>query len=90
MTPEICPNCGDVVPPRAKACPGCGACEETGWSEDAKADSLGIPSEDFDYEEYVRREFEGEAPKRKWGWVWAVTAAALLAVFAWAFFRPHL
>ena len=23
-TPEICPNCGAEVPPRAKACPECG------------------------------------------------------------------
>jgi hypothetical protein len=89
MTPDICPNCGEVVPAKAKACPECGACDETGWSEEGRADALGLPSEEFDYDDYVKREFEGEQPKRKFGWVWIVTAILLLAFFAWAFLAPH-
>lgn len=84
MTPEICPNCGEVVPEKAKACPECGACEETGWSDDAKADGLGLPSEDFNYDEYIKREFENAEPKRKFGSVWFVTTIILLALLAWA------
>ena len=87
MTPEICPNCGEIVPPKAKACPECGACEETGWSDEGRADALGLPSEEFDYDDYVKREFEGENPKRKFGAVWIITAIVLLALFAWAFLR---
>ena len=87
MTPDICPNCGEVVPPKAKACPECGACEETGWSDEGRADALGLPSEEFDYDEYVKREFEGENPKRRWGAVWLITAIILLALFAWGLLR---
>jgi hypothetical protein len=83
MRPDVCPNCGELVPDNAKACPGCGSCEETGWSDDARADQLGIPSESFDYDEYVKREFEGENPKRKFGALWTVTAIVLLGAFAW-------
>ena len=90
MTPDVCPNCGEEVPAKAKACPGCGACEATGWSEDAHAEALGIPSESFDYEEFVKREFEGEKPKQKVRWVWLVTGVVLLAIFAWAFLGPHV
>ena len=43
MNPEVCPNCGAAVPRKAKACPGCGADETTGWSEAAYADNLDLP-----------------------------------------------
>ena len=85
MTPEICPVCGEIVPDGAKACPECGSCEETGWSDAGRADSLGIPSDDFDYDEYVKREFEGEKPKRKFTAVWVITAIVLLLLFGWMF-----
>ena len=49
MPPEICPNCGAEVPPKARACPECGADEATGWSEEAHASGLDLPDEDFDY-----------------------------------------
>jgi hypothetical protein len=90
MTPEICPNCGEMVPEKAKACPECGACEETGWSDEAKADALGIPDDSFDYDEYVKREFEGENPKRKFGALWVVTAIVLLGLFVWYLLSPHV
>ncbi len=44
-TPDYCDNCGEEVPPRAKACPACGACEETGWSERARTQSMDIPDQ---------------------------------------------
>ena len=87
MRPDVCPVCGEVLEDDAKACPECGSDETTGWSDDAKADSLGIPSDEFDYDDYIKREFEGEKPKRKFGGVWIVTAIVLLALFAWAFLR---
>jgi hypothetical protein len=89
MTPDICPVCGEVVPAKAKACPECGADEQTGWSDAGRADSLGIPSEDFDYDDYVKREFEGEKPRGKFGAVWIVTAIVLLLLFVWAFARQR-
>ena len=83
MTPEICPNCGEDVPRNARACPGCGADETTGWAEDAQqatTSDLGLPDEDFDYQEFVKREFGRASPKpRGIHWFWWVLAILLLA-----------
>ncbi len=87
-TPETCPNCGADVPPHAKACPECGACEATGWSEEAKADGLGLPDDSFEYDDYVRREFGQEKlVPRGLHWFWWATAAALIAALLWLLFR---
>jgi len=82
--PEICPVCGAQVPPRARACPGCGADEKTGWSEQARYDSLDLPDENFDYQEFVDREFGGKNPVRRGGrWFWWVAAIIVLLCFLW-------
>jgi hypothetical protein len=60
--PEICPQCGTEVPPKALACPECGSDYETGWSEEADAQRLGLPDDTFDYDEFVKEEF-GEEKK---------------------------
>jgi hypothetical protein len=87
MTPDTCPVCGADVPPNAKACPECGADEKTGWSEKARYDGLGIPDddEDFDYDAFVQREFEGAKPKRKHQGFWTVVAIGVVLLFAWFF-----
>jgi hypothetical protein len=78
MPPDICPNCGTEVPPDAKACPGCGSDEQTGWSEQARYDSLDLPDDKFDYDDFVKREFGGEKPTpRGVQWVWWLLAIAL-------------
>ncbi len=88
MPPEICPNCGAVVPRRAKACPGCGADEHTGWSDSAIADNLGIPEEHFDYGEFVKEEFGHRQVKpRGIHWVWWLTAVLLLGIFLFFYLR---
>ncbi|HUA38016.1 MAG TPA: zinc ribbon domain-containing protein [Candidatus Sulfopaludibacter sp.] len=61
--PDFCPNCGAEVPPGAKACPECGADEKTGWSEQARYDHLDLPDDDFDHDEFVKREFGPESIK---------------------------
>ncbi|HEY3852815.1 MAG TPA: zinc-ribbon domain-containing protein [Verrucomicrobiae bacterium] len=89
-TPETCPSCGADVPINAKACPECGADENTGWKEDSYAGNLGIPEESFDYEDFVKREFEGDkSPKpRGISWLWWAVAIGLVALFlAGYFFR---
>ena len=82
MPPDVCPNCGAVVPRNAKACPGCGSDETTGWSASAYADNLGIPDEKFDYSEYVKEEFSSRSPKpRGIHWLWWFTALILVGLF---------
>jgi hypothetical protein len=43
-----CPICGEDVPRRAKSCPGCGACEKSGWSENRYLDGVHLPGEDYE------------------------------------------
>jgi hypothetical protein len=81
MTPVICPVCGANVPRGAKACPGCGSDEETGWSEEAAASGLDLPDEEFDYEDFTKREFGGVSPKtRGISWLWWTVAVVILVL----------
>ncbi len=81
--PDVCPNCGAEVPRKAKACPGCGSDEKTGWAEDAYVSSLDLPDDEFDYDKFVENEF-GTKPARKSkpsiAWLWWVVAVALVAI----------
>jgi hypothetical protein len=80
--PEICPNCGAEIPPNARACPECGSDETTGWSDDAKSGGLDLPDQDFDYDEFVKREFEGKNPvPRGIHWFWWVVALLIVGLF---------
>ncbi len=82
MPPETCPNCGAEVPPKARACPECGADEQTGWSEAARTDGLDLPDEDFDYDDFVKREFGDKRPvPRGIHWFWWVIALLVVAAF---------
>jgi hypothetical protein len=81
-----CPHCGAQVPAKARACPACGSCDQTGWSEEADGGGLGLPDEEFNYEDYVRREF-GPAPARPRGIsrFWWIVALILLAGFVMSY-----
>ncbi|MDP2137195.1 MAG: zinc ribbon domain-containing protein [Candidatus Didemnitutus sp.] len=49
IPPETCPVCGEAVPRTAKACPGCGADERSGWDEEtALYDGLDLPASAFE------------------------------------------
>jgi hypothetical protein len=87
MSPDVCPNCSSEVPPNAKACPECGSDETTGWSEKASADNLGLPDEEFDYEEFVKDEFGGATKPRGIGWFWWVVVLILVALLIFLFIR---
>ena len=69
--------CGSDVPPAARACPECGACENSGWGADTASDGLDLPGEDFDYDQFIQEEFEGK-PSRRISPVWVIAAVALL------------
>jgi len=80
--PEVCPHCGADLPPGAKVCPECGSDEKTGWSEEARTGGLDLPDQEFDYNDFVRREFGDKSPvPRGIHWVWWVAAVALIIVF---------
>jgi len=75
------------------ACPGCGASRDSGWNEEAAVSGLDLPDDDeFDYNDFVAREFGQGRPKkpdrrRLWTVVGllliAAMAASFLAVFRW-------
>lgn len=81
--PEICPVCGEEVPRNASACPECGADHLSGWNEDADTTGgLGLPDEEFDYDDFVKREFGGGVKPEGIAWVWWAAAVAALLAFA--------
>lgn len=69
----LCPNCGAEVRKGKAACPACGSCDETGWSEAATegyADGGYEEDDEFDYDEFVEREFpekSGLPTTKNWG-----------------------
>jgi hypothetical protein len=80
--PGQCPACGEWVPRGAAACNDCGACTKSGWNGDTHADGLDLPDDEFNYDDFVAREFGGQSPKQPltthlWWWV----ALVLLLIF---------
>jgi hypothetical protein len=84
----ICPDCGAEVKVGARRCPGCGPARRRrprrhrrrrSWQQDPTHDGLGLPDDDFDYDEFVAREFgegRGKPPIRR---LWWLTALLLVA-----------
>ena len=88
MTPDTCPNCGAEVPRNAKACPECGSDEQTGWSDEASSDGLDLPEQEFDYKDFVKREFGAKSPvPRGIRWFWWVIAIGVVIVLALLWLR---
>ena len=79
-----CPFCETEVAV-GKNCPGCSKkskrppARKKSWEQDTSADGLNLPGEDFDYDDFVAREF-GQSPHRKTGlkWYWWALAIMLL------------
>ena len=81
--PETCPVCGEDVPRNALACPECGADDLSGWRDDAdETGGLDLPEEEFDYDDFVKREFGGSAKPQGIAWLWWAAAVAALLAFA--------
>jgi hypothetical protein len=79
IPPTECPVCGEAVPRGARACPGCGADERSGWNEETtRYDGLGLPDEAFD-------EQPADPPRRAPGWLWPVVGFLTLAAVIIAF-----
>lgn len=81
--PGQCPVCHEFVPRKAAACPDCGACAKSGWNdEDPHYDGVDLPDDpdDFDYDEFTKREFGKErelVPQKPWWWWFAVVLLLL-------------
>ena len=95
----MCPTCGSEVKVGA-VCPGCvpkrhrrkkrvraGPKKRKPWEQDAIYDGIGIPDDEFDYEDFIQKEFS-KKPHRKLTikWYWWLTGVVLLGLFAWAVF----
>jgi len=78
-TPDECPVCGEDVPHGALACPECGADHNSGWRQDAEmSDGVDLPDEDFNYDEFVRREFGPSFKPSGMKMIWWITAIVIL------------
>ncbi len=81
-TPFTCPVCGVSLYANSKSCPGCGACERSGWSQDAAYDGLDLPDNDFDYDRFLTNEF-GAKPKKTFAdHLWWIITLLILAAMA--------
>src|SRR3989442_8696741 len=84
---DVCPVCGEDVPPGSLACPECGADHNSGWRKDADAyDAVDLPDEDFNYGDFIRKEF-GQTPKPTGiKLVWWIAAIVLTVFFVVIYF----
>jgi hypothetical protein len=92
-SPEICPVCGEDVPPNSPACPGCGADERAGWNEDSTyLDGLDLPDGESDetaensYEAFMEREFGVVPWKKRLATVFGILLVVVMAVYLLGFF----
>jgi hypothetical protein len=93
----ICPCCGAQVRVGAVFCRECGASDEFGWDEDGQGWEDELPTgyrtdDDFDYDEFIGREFSGRAT----GWskqrakrlaMGVVVVIVCLALLFWTLMR---
>ena len=85
----ICPCCGAEVRVGAEFCRECGASDEFGWDEDGHWWDDELPTgyrsdDDFDYDEFVAREFPG--PAAGWSKPWVKRTATVVIVVIVCFF----
>ena len=82
-----CPVCGADVPRKARACPECGACEKSGWSQDRFEDELSLPGSTFDYQDFTARELGGPTRKTPAQRFWLIVTVVLILAMAWMTLR---
>lgn len=86
--PEVCPVCGEGVPPKSRACPDCGACYESGWRE-GQADGLDLPDwayEDED-EKVVRPNLRRRGARDGMNPLWRWVALGMVLALFWYFWE---
>ncbi len=91
----LCPTCGGEVRV-GRACPGCDRGKRSrkrkkrertpasrrSWEQDEAHDGLDLPGEEFDYEDFIAREFGPKTVSGVTGvkWYWWVTAVLLTVI----------
>lgn len=75
--PDNCGICGATIPPNARACPECGADEQTGWREQSMYDGLDLPEAGSDDKQ------RGTGATL----IWKVTGLVVLIIMAVLVFR---
>jgi hypothetical protein len=84
-----CPSCGAEVRVGSRGCPSCRSGAAPNWQQDESLDGLDLPDDpqEFDYNDFVKREFGGGGPSRLkpagLAWKWWITGVLLLAAVAW-------
>ncbi len=73
-----CPNCGEEVPIKARACPDCGSDENTGWSDDTMYDGLDLNEYDESNEKTKTSLFQNKI-------LLYIVAIVTILVFIWMY-----
>lgn len=76
-TPDHCALCGAEIPPKAHACPECGADERTGWREQSVYDGIDLP--DDEETQAADRRSQQKRDGHRWLW-WLVAATVILTL----------
>ncbi|MEO1835147.1 MAG: hypothetical protein ABGZ49_06590 [Akkermansiaceae bacterium] len=91
----LCPTCGSEVKV-GSSCSGCvakrkkqvrvGPKKRKHWEQDVIYDGISIPEDEFEYEEFIEREFSNK-PHRAIGieWYWWMTAVLLAGLIGGGF-----
>ena len=84
--PGQCPACGEWVRRSELACSYCGADERSGWKADADVyGGLDLPDDEFNYDDFVAKEFGAGGTKRSGKNLWWWVAVILIVVFVLSF-----
>ncbi len=65
VEPDFCPHCGSPLPHEALFCRECGASYDAGWEDESPSD-MWAEDDEFDYDDFVAREF-GRLGPTAWG-----------------------
>ena len=78
-----CPSCGAEVRVGSRGCPKCSSGSGAKWDQEEYLDGIDLPEDagEFDYNDFVKREFGGgTSPLKPHGmkWKWWITGVLLL------------
>jgi hypothetical protein len=77
----LCPHCGEEVAAGFDFCRQCGASAESGWNDDVLDFDEGYADDDeFDYDEFINREFPQHAAAQSKPSLWRLLFIALVVI----------